>query len=102
MTKERIEDFRKIVCPFVKKMLIDINCDNLGEADAEMFAKDFDEILNLAIKALELESKHGYLSIDDVMSVFDDFMCREVDEDGTDTFLEMLKDRAESEDVKNA
>lgn len=40
----------------------------------------------------------GYISIDDVMSVFDDFMCGEVDEDGTDTFLEMLKDRAESEE----
>jgi hypothetical protein len=31
------------------------------------------------------------------MSVFDDFMCGEVDEDGTNTFLEMLKDKAESE-----
>ena len=26
---------------------------------------------------------------------FDDFMCGEVDEDGTDIFLEMLKDKAE-------
>ena len=42
--------------------------------------------------------KTDYISIDDVMSVFDDFMCGEVDEDGTDTFLEMLKDKAESED----
>ena len=31
--------------------------------------------------------KTGYISIDDVMSVFDDFMCGEVDEDGTETFL---------------
>ena len=51
----------------------------------------------------ELESvtpqpKTGYLSIDDVMSVFDDFMCGEVDENGIETFLEMLKDKAESED----
>ncbi len=43
------------------------------------------------------EPKTGYLSIDDVMSVFDDFMCGEVDEDGTETFWEMLKDKAESE-----
>ncbi len=35
--------------------------------------------------------------IDDVMSVFDDFMCGEVDEDGMDIFLEMLIDKAESE-----
>ena len=41
------------------------------------------------------EPKTGYISIDDVMSVFDDFMCGEVDEDGTETFLEMLKDKAE-------
>lgn len=45
-----------------------------------------------------VEPRKGYLSIDDVMSVFDDFMCGEVDEDGTETFLEMLKDKAESED----
>jgi len=44
------------------------------------------------------EPKAGYISIDDVMSVFDDFMCGEVDEDGTETFLEMLKDKAESEE----
>ena len=44
------------------------------------------------------EPKTGYISIDDVMSVFDDFMCGEVDEDGMDTFLEMLKDKAESEE----
>ena len=42
-------------------------------------------------------SRKGYLSIDDVMSVFDDFMCGEVDEEGTETFLEMLKDKVEIE-----
>ena len=45
------------------------------------------------------QPKTGYISIDDVMSVFDDFMCGEVDEDGTDTFLKMLKDKVESEDI---
>lgn len=44
------------------------------------------------------EPKTGYISIDDVMSVFDDFMCGEVDEEGTETFWEMLKDKAESEE----
>lgn len=38
-----------------------------------------------------------YISIDDVMSAFDDFMRGEVDENDTETFLEMLKDRAERE-----
>lgn len=39
-----------------------------------------------------------YISIDDVMSVFDDFMRGEVDEDDKDIFLKMLKDKAESEE----
>ena len=63
-----------------------------------------EELFNLwifdeCIKVLEQEPRKGYLSIDDVMSVFDDFMCGEVDEEGTEIFLEMLKDKAESEDV---
>lgn len=44
-----------------------------------------------------VQPKTGYISIDNVMSVFDDFMCGEVDEDGIDTLLEMLKDKAEIE-----
>ena len=55
------------------------------------------KVCNLAIKALDQEPKKGYISIDDVMSVFDDFMCGEVDENGMETFLEMLKDKVESE-----
>lgn len=54
------------------------------------------EAEEMAIKALEQEPRKGYISVDDVMSVFDDFMCGEVDEDGTETFLEMLKDKAET------
>ena len=45
----------------------------------------------------EPQPKTGYISIDDVMSVFDDFMRGDADEEGTETFLEMLKDKAESE-----
>lgn len=59
------------------------------------------EVLERKLQALPSvtpqEPKTGYISIDDVMSVFDDFMCGEVDEDGTETFLKMLKDKAESE-----
>ena len=39
-----------------------------------------------------------YISIEDVMSVFNDYMRGEVDEEDTETFLNMLKDKAESED----
>lgn len=37
-----------------------------------------------------------YISIDDVMSVFDDYMRGEVDEVDKDTFLNMLKDKADN------
>jgi len=57
----------------------------------------YDEMVN-CVKGMPTvtpqEPKTGYISIDDVMSVFDDFMCGEVDEEGTETFLEMLKDKA--------
>ena len=58
------------------------------------------EAHNMAIESLKQKSKAGYISIDDVMSVFDDFMCGDVDEDGTAIFLEMLKDKAESEEER--
>lgn len=62
------------------------------------YSEESHTAMMMAIQALEQELKTDYISIDDVMSVFDDFMCGEVDEDGMDTFLEMLKDKAESEE----
>lgn len=59
MTRERIEDMREVVLPFVKKRLLETNYEGLGEADAKEFAREFNEILNLAIKALEQEPKTG-------------------------------------------
>lgn len=64
----------------------------------DIFSKIIDDMYNELPSVKPQEPKTGYISIDDVMSVFDDFMCGEVDEEGTDTFLEMLKDKAESED----
>ena len=55
MTRERIEDMREVVLPFVKKRLLETNYEGLGEADAKEFEREFNEILNLAIKALERE-----------------------------------------------
>lgn len=57
MTRECIEDFREIVLPFLKKSLLEINYENLGKSDAEEFTRDFNEILDLAIKALEQEPR---------------------------------------------
>jgi hypothetical protein len=44
------------------------------------------------------KQKVGYISIDDAMSVFDDYMCGDIDEAGAEIFLKMLKDKAESEE----
>jgi len=44
-----------------------------------------------AIKLLE----NDYISIADAMSAFDDFMCNDIEHEGQEVFLELLKDRAE-------
>ena len=53
MTRELIEDFAKIVKPFVQKRLLEENFEGMGEQDKAEFGRDFDEILSLAIKGLE-------------------------------------------------
>jgi hypothetical protein len=55
MNRERIEDMREVVLPFVKKRLLETNYEGLGEDDAKEFEREFNEILNLAIKGLEQE-----------------------------------------------
>ena len=65
MTRERIEDMREVVLPFVTKRLMETNYENLGESDAKEFAKDFNEILALAIKGLEQEpTPKSFLGVD--------------------------------------
>lgn len=54
MTKERIEIIRQSLIPFVKKELLEINYEGLGNSDAKEFEKDLNEVLDLAIKALEI------------------------------------------------
>ena len=74
-------------------------CTDCREYDQEKHCcHRWSKVIRDTIEEMKQETRKGYLSIDDVMSVFDDFMCGEVDEDGTETFLEMLKDKAESED----
>ncbi len=85
------------------RIMIDISKDRYDEImsmDWKNCRRIFDEEIRAIHdgKVLEQEPKTGYISIDDVMSVFDDFMCGEVDEDGTNTFLGMLIDKAESEE----
>jgi hypothetical protein len=70
-------------------------CTDCKEYDQEKHCcYRFSKVIRDTVEEMKQESKTGYISIDDVMSVFDDFMCGEVDENGTETFLEMLKDKA--------
>lgn len=53
MTRERIKDFKEVVLPFFTNYFSKENYENLGKSDAEEFKKDFNEIIELADKALE-------------------------------------------------
>ena len=53
MDKERIQDFRDIVVPFVQNELCKINFEGKGLSDAIEFEKDMCEILRLAEKAID-------------------------------------------------
>ena len=52
MTKEEIENIREVIVPYMAHVLRQINYENMGESDAELFSKDMNEIFDLAIKAL--------------------------------------------------
>lgn len=53
ISKELIENYRKIVLPFVSNQLYKANFEGQGETDKTEFEQDFNVILDLAIKALE-------------------------------------------------
>lgn len=55
MTREKIEDIRFIVIPFVVNILKGINYEGQGDSDGKEFIDDFNVIFDLAIKALEQE-----------------------------------------------
>ena len=64
--KELIENcFRGVVKPFVMNFLLNTNYEGNGEIDGAGFERDFDEVLDLAIKALETKS---CVDIGDVIS----------------------------------
>ena len=69
MKRERIDDFREIVLPFVRSVLLKTNYERLGKSDAEEFTRDFNEILDLAIKALEQEPRKGHWILNDNQGV---------------------------------
>lgn len=53
MTREIIEDFRFIVIPYMVNRLKEINYEGQGGSDAKEFMSNFNEICDMAIKALE-------------------------------------------------
>jgi len=67
MTKELIESIRRIILPFIAKKLKEIDYEGLGESDAKEFTQDFNEILNLAIKALEQQPCKDAISRQEVI-----------------------------------
>ena len=78
MTRECIERNREILIPFMKKWLLETNYENLGESDAEEFEKDFNEIFDLAIKALEQEPYKPMVEIDLYSVIKQSYIEREV------------------------
>lgn len=71
MTKERIEIIRQSLIPFVKKKLLEINYEGLGKSDVKEFEKDLNEVLNLAIKALEQQPCDDCVSRKKVIKAID-------------------------------
>ncbi len=55
MTREIIEDFRFIVIPYMVNRFKEINYEGQGGSDAKEFMSNFNEICDLAIKALDQE-----------------------------------------------
>ena len=63
MTRELIESFRQIVKPFCSKRLYAENYQGMGEIDKAEFERDFDAILDLAIKATERQVEEKLVKI---------------------------------------
>lgn len=61
-----------------------------GKAFAEFLVSQINDLPSVIP-----QQKPGYISIEDAMAAFDDFMCNDIEPEGQEVFLELLKDRAE-------
>lgn len=89
MTKERIEDMREVIIPFVKKRLLEINYEGKGESDAEEFERDFHKILDLAESALD----QHWIRVEDQLPepfTFVNATCRSLVDDRENWVIETL------------
>ena len=82
----------------VGKMTLGGSFGFITNPDNRAQAISWSEVVELLDNVINRECKPGYISIDDVMSVFNDYMQGDVNEDDTNTFLTMLIDKAESEE----
>lgn len=73
MTSEEIEMFRQIVKPFMQRKLKEFNYEGQGQRDSDEFSEDFDEILGLAIRALESQSCTDAVNRQAVMDSLDGY-----------------------------
>lgn len=112
MTRERIEDFREIVLPFLSRTLLKTNYENMGKSDAEEFEKDFNEILDLAIKALEqepvldkiraeIETKYGQCKLTEYIVQYDG-ICTSVNDIGDIADILQIIDKYKTETEANS
>ena len=81
MTREIIEDYRKIVIPFMKDQLLKINYEGLGESDAEEYEKHSNEILDMALQTLN--QQEDTISRADALSEISSYFIADEDENGT-------------------
>lgn len=77
-----------------RQAVLAIAGDSCLDLDSYEDTREFcDEIK--ALPSVTSQPMSGYISIDDAMSAFDDFMCNDIEPEGQEVFLELLKDRAE-------
>ena len=77
-----------------RQAVLAIAGDSCLDLDSYEDTREFcDEIK--ALPPVTPQPMSGYISIDDAMSAFDDFMCNDIEPEGQEVFLELLKDRVE-------
>lgn len=62
MTREIIENYRFILIPYMVNRFKEINYEGQGDSDAKEFMNDFNELCDLALKALEQEPNKDCIS----------------------------------------
>lgn len=70
MTREIIENYRFILIPYMVNRFKEINYEGQGDSDAKEFMNDFNELCDLALKALEQEPNKDCISRQEALKCF--------------------------------